>query len=165
MRYVGRLSECIQRLRAWAEEHDAKRSREGKAPDELLFEVRPWRSKRSLDQNAYYWALLGRLGQALGYPSDELHRHMLREYGVYDVFTVREDVPLADYFRYWDVVGSGQMDGVRYSHVRAFKGSSEMDRAEFGKLLDGVVQECRQQGIETRTPEEIARMKWIEGEE
>lgn len=37
------------------------------------------------------------------------------------------------------------MDGVRYSHVRAFKGSSEMDRAEFGKLLDGVVQECRQQ--------------------
>lgn len=158
MRFVGKLGECISRLRAWDEERAAR------GGGEMLYEVRPWRSKRSLDQNAYYWALLGRLGQALGYPSDDLHLHMLREYGVYDAFTVRADVPLGDYFRYYDVVGSGVMDGVRYSHVRAFKGSSEMDSGEFSKLLDGVIQECRQQGIETMTPQEAARLRWIEGE-
>lgn len=159
MRYVGNLRECVQRLRAWQEEHDAKGREDG-----LLFEVRAWKRKRSLTQNAYYWALLNRLGQALGYPSDELHGHMLREYGACDVFTVRADVPLKDYFRYYDVVGSGLMDGVRYSHVRAFKGSSEMDSGEFSRLLNGAIEECRQQGIETMTPEEAARLRWIEGE-
>lgn len=159
MRFVGDLRECMSRLRAWQEEHDAKGRDDG-----LLFEVKVWKRKRSLTQNAYYWALLNRLGQALGYPSDELHGHMLREYGACDVFTVRADVPLRDYFRYYDVVGSGVMDGVRYSHVRAFKGSSEMDSTEFSKLLNGVIEECRQQGIETMTPEEAARLRWIEGD-
>lgn len=158
MRFVGGLRECTARLRAW---HAERQVAHGDA-DSMLYEVRPWRSKRSLDQNAYYWALLGRLGQRLGYPSDELHRHMLREYGVYDVFTVRADVPLADYFRYWDEVGEGWMDGVRYRHIRAFKGSSEMDSGEFSKLLDGVIQECQQQGIETMTPQEAARLRWLD---
>lgn len=164
MRFVGRLSECIMRLRAWDAEHAEKRRRDGERRDELMYEVKVWRSKRSLDQNAYYWALLGRLGQRLGYASDELHKHMLREYGVYDAFTVRADVPIGDYFRYWDEVGVGEADGVRYRHIRAFKGSSEMDSAEFSRLLNGVIQECQQQGIETMTPQEAARMKWIEGE-
>ena len=155
MRFVGKAQECI----AWL--FQAARETDGGA----LFEVRLWKRKRSLTQNAYYWALLNRLGLALGYPSDELHRHMLREYGSYDVFTVRADVPIAKYFRYYDVVGSGiGENGVRYSHVRAFKGSSEMDSGEFSKLLNGVIQECQQQGIETMTPEEAARLRWIEGE-
>ena len=38
-----------------------------------------------------------------------------------------------------------------------------MDRAEFGKLLDGAIQECEQQGINTMTPQEIARLEWIGG--
>lgn len=163
MRFVGDVGECTRKLREWAAEHEA-RARSGGVPDGLLFEVKVWKRKRSLTQNAYYWALLNRLGLALGYPSDELHGHMLREYGVYDVFTVRSDVPLKDYFRYYDVVGEGWMDGVRYLHVRAFKGSSEMDSSEFSKLLGGAIQECRQQGIETMTPQEAARLRWIEGE-
>ena len=152
MRFVGSAKECMRRLRELTAEGDA------------LYEIRTWKRGRSLNQNAYYWELLGLLGEALGYPKDELHRHMLREYGCYDVFTVRDDVPLADYFRYWDVVGEGDMDGRHYLHVRAFKGSSEMDSTEFSHLLNGVIQECEQQGINTMTPQEAARLKWIGGE-
>ena len=159
MKFVGKAEECV----AWL--FQAARQERDAGKGDAMFEVRLWKRKRSLTQNAYYWALLNRLGLALGYASDELHGHMLREYGTYDVFTVRADVPLAKYFRYYDVVGSGQSDGVRYSHVRAFKGSSEMDSAEFSKLLNGVIEECRQQGIETMTPAEAARLRWIEGEE
>lgn len=155
MRFVGKAGDCIRWLRERAAER--KEARKG----ELLFDVRVWKSKRSLAQNAYYWALLNRLTLALGIPSDELHMHMLRSYGPCDVFTVRDDVPLGDYFRYYDVVGEGWSQGRRYVHIRAFKGSSEMDTAEFSKLLDGVMQECRQQGIETLTPEEVAAMEWV----
>ena len=144
MRFVGGIRDCIRWLKAKDAEHAEREHREGREPDDVLYEVRVWKRKRTLDQNAYYWALLNRLGLALGYPSEKLHAHMLREYGVYDVFTVRADVPLSDYFRYWDEVGQGEMDGVRYRHIRAFKGSSEMDSGEFSKLLDGVIQECRE---------------------
>lgn len=153
-RMVGSAREVAAWLRARAE---MGRER----GDEPTFEAKVWRRGRSLDQNAYYWALLGKMGERLGYANDELHRHMLREYGTYDVFTVRADVPLSRYFRYYDVVGEGTADGVRYRHVRAFKGSSEMDRAEFSKLLDGAIQECQQLGIETMTPEEAARLRWL----
>jgi len=158
MRYVGRANDCAK----WLRQRAAELAAQGK--DDALFEVRLWKRKRSLTQNAYYWALLNRLGLALGYPSDELHGHMLRSYGPCDVFTVRADVPLGHYFRYYDVVGVGRLDGREYRHVRVFKGSSEMDSNEFSKLLNGCIEECRQQGIETMTQAEAARLRWVEGE-
>lgn len=125
-------------------------------PRDALFEVKERKDARSLAQNAYYWSLLGQLAGKLRMPNSEVHRHMLREYGVADVFTVREDVPLGGYFRYFDVIGHGTMNGRDYSHVRVYKGSSEMDSAEFSRLLDGMRQECEAQGIVTLTPEEQA---------
>lgn len=129
-----------------------------------LYDCRPRKRKRTLTQNAYYWALLNQLARTLGMGDSELHGHMLREYGVADTFTVRADVPLRSYFRYFDVIGGGQMDGVRYSHVRVYKGSSEMDSSEFGRLLDGMREECEIQGIPTLTRAEIAKLRWMEGE-
>ena len=37
--------------------------------------------------------------------------------------------------------------------------SSAMDTKEFKELLDGLISECQEVGIETATPEEIARMR------
>lgn len=36
-------------------------------------EVKPWKSKRSLDQNARYWKLITGFGAHLGYSRDEMH--------------------------------------------------------------------------------------------
>ena len=132
-------------------------------PADKAFECREVKARRSLTQNAYYWALLNRLARALSMPDSEVHRHMLREYGTADVFTVRDDVPLEGYFPYFDVIGRGTMNGREYSHVRAYKRSSAMDSAEFARLLSGMVEECEAQGIATMTREEISRLEWIEG--
>ena len=40
-----------------------------------------------------------------------------------------------------------------------YKGSSHMDSAEFSRLVDGLVSECKQVGIETLSPEEIERLQ------
>ena len=37
-----------------------------------------------------------------------------------------------------------------------------MSKTEFGILLDGLISECKEVGIETRTPDEIAQMRYIE---
>ena len=157
MRYVGdRFAVAM-----WMEAEAERAAANGK--DEPSFEVKPYRKPRTLTQNAYYWSLLNQLAAALGVPDDELHGYMVRSYGACDVFTVRDDVPLARYFRYYDVVGEGHVDGVRYVHVRAFKGSSEMDSGEFSRLIDGMRQECEQQGIQVMTPSEMASLKFVEG--
>ena len=40
-----------------------------------------------------------------------------------------------------------------------------MDSAEFSRLIDGAREECEAQGISVLTREEIARLKYVEGEE
>lgn len=118
--------------------------------------------RRSLTQNAYYWAMLNQLARKLGYSDTEVHNWMLRDYGVCEVFSVRADVPLKGYFRYYDVIGQGWANGKLFKHVKVYKGSSEMDSAEFTRLIDGMRHECELQGIDVMTPQEIAALRFVE---
>lgn len=88
---------------------------------------------------------------------------MLQNYGASEVFTVRADVPIEGYFRYWDEIGEGTLRGTTYRHIRVFKGSSEMDSAEMTRLIDGMRQECEAQGIPFMTPAEVAALPFVGG--
>lgn len=120
------------------------------------------RRKRSLTQNAYYWVMLNKLATKLRMSDSELHKNMLREYGVCDVFSILDNIPIDGYFRYYDVIGHGYVNGRRFKHVKVYKGSSHMNSAEFSRLIDGMREECMIQGIDVATPSEIAEMKWVE---
>lgn len=126
------------------------------------FTVKPHKPKRTLTQNAYYWVLNDKLSAALGMSREETHFHLLKSYAPCVVMTLLKEVPLGSYFKYCEVFAEGHMNGKDYNHVRIYKGSSNMDRAEFKRLLDGTIQECEQQGIQTMTPAEIARLDFIE---
>lgn len=149
--YKGHPQEIAQWL--WTQDRDK------------TFEVKEVKKKRSLDQNAYYWALNNQLAAVLRMGRQELHFRMLKEYGDCEVLTVLETVPLDDYFKYTEVFAHGKLNGRDYKHVRIYKPSSKMDSKEFARLLDGMVQECEQQGIPTLTPQEIAQMKYIQPKE
>ena len=45
-----------------------------------------------------------------------------------------------------------------YAEYLVLLGSSEMNTAQFSRLLNGVIQECEQQGIRTLEVEEIEKM-------
>lgn len=134
---------------------------------EKAFEVKESRARRSLTANSYYWVLLNKLAGKMRLSDSEVHRWMLRDYGQADVFSVKAEVPVEQYFKYFDVIGTGELNGTAYRHVRAYKGSSKMDSQEFSRLLDGMRYECEQQGIEVMTPQEIAALEYVEayGEE
>lgn len=120
------------------------------------------KKKRSLTQNAYYWVMLNKLAAKLRMSDSELHKNMLREYGVYDVFSILDNIPIDGYFRYYDVIGHGYVNGRRFKHVKVYKGSSNMSSAEFSRLIDGMREECVIQGIDVMTPSEIAEMRFVE---
>lgn len=146
----GNAFECIQ----WLASQDPDGTYE-------VTEARK-RRKRSLTQNAYYWVMLNKLARKLRMPDSEVHKNMLREYGVCDVFSVLDDIPIEGYFKYYDVIGHGYAKGRRFKHVKVYKGSSAMSSQEFSHLIDGMREECVLQGIDVATPQEISMMRWVQ---
>ena len=124
-----------------------------------LFEVRDYAKKRSLTANAYFWVLVNEIANVTNQSKDEIHLQMLKEYGQNEVFSIRSDIDVSRYLKYYEEIGKGQVNGKEFTHYRVFKGSSEMDSREMAILIDGVVQEAEQLGIPTLTPNEIARLK------
>ena len=129
-----------------------------------LFEMKELKRKRTLTQNAYYWSMLNQLGRVLRIPTSELHLRMLKEHAPFEVVSVRSDIDVSGYFRYYDEIGTGFAGGHEFTHYRVYKGSSHMDSTEFSRLIDGTREECEAQGIQVLTREEIARLKYVEGD-
>lgn len=128
------------------------------------YEVKEVRKRRSTTQNAYYWVMNNKLARKLHIPDSEVHLNMLREYGVCEVMSIGVSVPLTDYFKYFDVIGADWVEGEERRIVKVYKRSSRMDSAEFSHLVEGMREECEMQGIDVATPEEIAQMRFVEGE-
>ena len=126
---------------------------------EKVFEVRDYKQTRFLTQNAYFWVLVNEIANVTKQSKDEIHLQMLKEYGQNEVFSIRSDIDVSRYLKYYEEIGKGKVNGKEFTHYRVFKGSSEMDSREMAILLDGVVQEAEQLGIPTLTPAEIARLK------
>ena len=129
---------------------------------EKLYEIKEKKSKRSLTANAYYWSLLNQLASAMRASSEEVHFMMLKRYGVCEVVSVRSDIKVDGYFRYYEAIGQSDLDGKEFTHYKIYKGSSEMNSKEFSILLDGLISECEEVGIPTRTPAEVAKLEYIE---
>lgn len=128
-------------------------------PDGRLYDIEIHREKRSLNANAYAWALIGKIADALRTDKDAVYLQMLERYGQSDVVTVREDVPWQRIFKYAEEIGKGVVRGRVFRHVRVYRGSSEYDSREMAVLIDGIIDEAKGLGIETLPPDEVARMK------
>ena len=138
----------------------------------LTVELKQYREKRSLDANAYYWVLTGKLAEAVGQSNSWMHNHLLRQYGqlqiiddqgVYLVLPDTEEAQKAiDESETYHLKPTSQVKpgkgGKMYRTYMMLKGSREYDTKEMARLIDGLVKECKEAGIETLPPEEIERM-------
>lgn len=129
-----------------------------------LYEIKEKKNKRSLTQNSYYWALLNQLAGVMRMDNQYLHFMMLQRYGVYEVISVRSEIDVYGYFKYYKEIGNGFVNGKEFTHYKVYKGSSQMDSKEFAVLLDGLISECKDVDIPTLTPAEVAELKFIGAE-
>ena len=115
------------------------------------------RKKRSLDANAYFWVLVGKIADKLRASKDEIYFEMLKKYGQSITVTVRAGLDLSRAgFKYYELFKDGISAGKPFEAYRVFIGSSQYDTREMSVLIDGVVQEAKELGIETLTPLELA---------
>ena len=124
-----------------------------------VFEVREWKSKRSLTQNAYFYALCQEIANKTRQSKEVVHDQMLKDYGQSEIISVLASIDVSGYFKYYDEFGTGTVNGKEFKHYKVYKGSSEMDSREMAILLDGVVFEAEQLGIPTLTETERKRLR------
>jgi len=131
---------------------------------ELSVEIKPYRKKRSLDANAYCWVLCQKLSEKLNCTKEDVYKEAIRKAGQFDFIAVTETAT-EQFIKAWQSKGLGwyaeasesKIDGCK--KVMVYYGSSVYDSKEMAHLIDYIVSECKEQGIETLPPWEVERLK------
>lgn len=139
---------------------------------DLTVVLKQFRQKRSLEANSYYWQLLTQLADKVNVSNPFMHNQLLRRYGQPQVIDDKmvylvlpdsdEGAKIADEAETFHIKPTSQVktgvDGRNYRTYILLKGSSEFNTKEMSTLINGLVDECKQVGIETITPAELERM-------
>ena len=131
--------------------------------EEKKFEVKEYFKKRSKDQNAYYWELLNKLSKKLTISSEDLHFELIKKSCPFEEYLVPNEASLRG-IRYYEVLAKKQVKNKVFKVIRVYVGTSELDTKEMIVLLDNLIEECKEQGIETITPEELAKLRGLEND-
>jgi hypothetical protein len=124
-----------------------------------VFEVKEHKEKRSLNANAYAWSLITKIADALRTSKEECYLEMLKRYGQSEIVSVLSQIDVSGYFKYYEPLATATLQGKEFTHYKIYKGSSEYTTLEMAVLIDGIVSEAKELGIETIPPKEIERLK------
>lgn len=140
-----------------------------KGMGELAVSLKRYRKKRSLDANAYFHLLVGKLADSLRISKVRCKNIMIGRYGQIDYIDgqpvmIKTQIPVSDMLEQENLHcipcgGKTEGNGLQTYFYRVYRGSHTYSTEEMSILIDGVVQEAKEQGIETATPDEIERMK------
>lgn len=140
-----------------------------KDKDKLSIEIKQFRKKRSRNANAYFHVLVGELADVIGTSKPYMKNHLLQCYGQLAIendslvpLIIREDIDMMEreeiHVRPTDKTRTMD-DGKLYRIYLLLRGSHTYDTKEMSVLIDGTVQEAKEHGIETMTPNELNEMK------
>jgi hypothetical protein len=141
-----------------------------KDKEKLSIEVKPYRQKRSLDANAYFWVLCDKLAEKLHKGKTEIYREYIKDIGGVSETVCVKNAAVQRLCDGWSKNGIGwqtetfesKLEGC--TNVVLYYGSSTFSTSQMSALLDLIIQDCHDQGIVTETPNQIAEMKARWGE-
>ena len=131
-----------------------------KNENKLNIELKKYNKSRSLDSNAYAWVLLGELQEVLNIPKEEIYKDLIKHIGSYEVVPIRNEA-VEKFRNAWSKNGLGwitettksKLEG--FTNVLAYYGSSVYNTKEMSRLIDLIVEECKQFNIEVKPKSEI----------
>jgi len=132
-----------------------------KTCEKLRIDVKQHRNRRSLDANAYLWVLLQKMAEVLRTDKWSLYLQMLKQYGKFTYIVVKPGAVEAvkKQWRECEELGEIDVNGTKAVQMLCYYGSSTYDTKEMSVLIDGVVSECKDLGIDTLSPDELRIMK------
>ena len=133
----------------------------------LDIEIKKHRNKRSRSANAYFHVLVNKIAAETGESDDLVKERLVVAYGTVardkDGCTVGFKLPVSvdvhGIYRYTRCFDTREENGKLFQCYLVYKDTSQMDTKEFSHLIDGAIEEAKALGIETDTPEQLARYK------
>lgn len=133
-------------------------------PEDTTIEANVWKPKRTLTQNNYFHALVGKIAAAMRLSNTEVKNRLVADYGVYEdepPIALRCDVK-------WERLESVHLkptydfvviEGEDYQLYQVMKHTSDLTTKEFNKLVDGTIEEAKQLDIETWPPYKLEAIR------
>ena len=127
--------------------------------------IKEFRKKRSLDANAYAWVLMNKLADKLNIGVRDLYRHYIPDIPENSQVVCVPTEAVEKLQSGWEHNGIGWCSDTLKSklpgctNVVLYYGSSTFDQKQMGVLLDLIIADCKQVGVEYLTPEELERLK------
>lgn len=121
------------------------------------------RKKRSRNANSYFWLLLDKLAAVTRIEKERIYREYIQNIGGNSVSLTMTPPAAEQFIKNWGINGIGWVcDIVGQSDTAisfiAYYGSSTYDTAQMSRLIDLLIYDCKENRIETATPEELALM-------
>lgn len=127
------------------------------------YEVKEYKEKRSNDANAYFHVLVNKLARYINISDKEMKIRMNLQYG-----TIAKDengnsigvkIPkgtdITQFYDYAKWFGECEENGIKFDKYLFYKQTHTLNTKEMSQLINGVIEECRERGIETKTQSEI----------
>ena len=137
---------------------------------EIDIDIKEHKEKRSLNANAYFHKLVDELRQKLKISFAACKNHLITSYGQLEYI---DDVPAViktniepERMREIETlhclpIAVKEVEEGAYWY-RLYRGTHTYNSREMAMLIDGTIEECKEQGIETMTPNELERLKGYE---
>lgn len=137
---------------------------------ELNIEIKKHSGHRSLNANAYFHKLVGLIADAMNPPISKAKckNMMMARYGQREIIDgqfakfsseVGPESLLEVEYVHLSFIGIGEANNKTFYHYAVLKPTHLFDSKEMSILIDGTVEEAKQLGIQTKSPDEIERMK------
>lgn len=126
-------------------------------------EIHVKKKKRSKDQNAYFWELLQQLCEEMDLNVIEEYRKRVKELGICQTFELNNNnVPT--FVKMWEDRGiawfTEKVEGnENKTIINAYYGSSSYSTKQMSRLLENLIQDCKEVGIQTLDELEIEALR------
>ena len=120
-----------------------------------------WRNKKSLSANAYAWVLIDKLAEKLNISKEQIYRESIKQIGGVSETVCVQDKALESLITAWTCNGIGwqvdtipsKIDGC--TNAILYYGSSVYDTKQMSALISRLIDDCRDNAIETKDDAEI----------
>lgn len=119
------------------------------------------KKKRSKDQNSYFWELLQKLCFEMNLDAIQEYKKRVKELGIFKQWEI-DTINVPTFEKLWSDRGlawfTEKVEEIgNKTIINAYYGSSSYNSKQFSRLLDNLVQDCKEVGIQTLDMLEIER--------
>lgn len=136
----------------------------------LNVDIKQYRQRRSVDANAYCFVLCQKIAEVIGNTKEYVYKQAIKQVGQFEIVPIKDEA-VEHWIQAWESRGLGwQSEIMRDSKLKGYTttinyyGSSVYDTREMSLLLEEIIVQAKELGIDTMTDREKQELleKWEE---